>query len=202
MEDEISNLIKESQIEIKNVVEKIVNEIKPTVIFELTQNEKNYIDFELPFADEKLNLINALPGVYFIQINLVDFKLKFNCNSENWKERFTEFWENPIVNTDDESMPKIHNSNLKEIEESKEWVNLYLGKRMTLRSRVKEHLFKSPNKKTGALKLDKRVKDLNGVKFRLTTFSFPKSINEIDILLCSILENKTREELKPILGRK
>jgi hypothetical protein len=164
-------------------------------------NSLNYLEFQLPFTYEELNQISTNPGVYLIQVELESLIRAIQSNRINWKKDFKAFWRDPSINTPIESMPDIH-ENILNNTNNQEWINLYVGKRLNLKSRLKEHLFRSPHSKTGALKLDKRVDLLTNVKFRLATISFSQGETDMDQIICKIMEDKLRSLRNPILGIK
>ena len=150
----------------------------------------------------RINNLSEQPVIYLIQFDSESFLKMFKIEQQNWKQKFVEFWNDENINKEDESMPRVNEANLNTKTNFTGWIDLYVGKRLKVKSRLVEHLKKSPSKKTGALKLDKRINIHNGLKFRILTLTFDKINTEIELITCKVLEDTIRDLRKPILGRK
>ena len=151
-------------------------------------------------GDNDFSVITEKSGLYCFWINLSDWHKNTNQPWEELLELFSDEWLKPAENI--KYFPKSNKGNiektLKDSDES-EWIPLYIGKSEKVIDRVKQHVELAPEKKTYALKLNARAKQLEGAKIEIT--SLPLDVDKDNYFLVGLIEYLIRKEMLPIVGK-
>jgi hypothetical protein len=130
-------------------------------------------------------------GIYLFEI----YTGKKKAEIEEWKINFTKDWD--VKRLKNMHVPTSKIKRLKEHQELKEWMPLYMGKSAKISARLKEHLTLTKKKTTFALKLLIR-KEIHNQKFRL-------SYIRLDVdnysTIAPLMESILRKKINPIVGK-
>jgi hypothetical protein len=168
---------------LKNQYDELVQCLK-TIEFEVQFD----IELEKNIDLEKTKNLN-FSGIYLFEV-FIEKKDK-----EDWVSDFVKKWEDDLFKR--HWTPNTKKKRLKQQQDAKEWMPIYLGKCRNVGKRINEHFTLDLYKQTTAMKLLAR-ENLHGYKFRISTI-------KIDVFtydwIVPIAERELRNRYNPILGR-
>jgi len=150
--------------------------------------------------ENDLSSITDGAGLYCFWIDLSGWHKNTNQPWEELLGLFSDEWLKPAENI--KYFPKSNKGNIeKTLKDSARsgWIPLYIGKSEKVIDRVKQHVELSPEKKTYALKLNARAKQLEGAKINIT--SLPLDVNKDNYFLVGLVEYLIRQKMLPIVGK-
>lgn len=150
-------------------------------------------------AAERVNVPYDGAGIYLLW---ADFS-RWHHGRDNCDELFREFldkWDKPTEQIS--YFPKSNRGRSKTslgTYEPGTMVPFYLGKSEKVGSRIDQHLYLPPGKRTYALKLSHRSALLSGIDFKINWL--PLATTRDNYFLVSRVESLLRDRLNPIIGK-
>jgi len=200
--------IDEKLIEIdKNLTEQIkvlkeyINQDYFQFLCEFKKDELDELN-EIDFKQTKLQNARGIKGIYLFEIYKTE-----TSNYENWANEFKYRFRGNQKGDDERNglylkkwTPNIVNKRLqKHIENTDEWIPLYIGKSANISERIISHLYSKLGKPPSALKIKER-KNLKDERLRIQYIPFPSEIKEYETA-ATVLESALRKKINPISGK-
>ena len=150
--------------------------------------------------DNDLSVISDKSGLYCFWIKLTEWHQNSFDEWEDLVKQFADEWERPVGEI--QYSPKSNKGNrikrLKDYEDD-EWIPLYIGKSENVQKRVRQHIELAPEKKTYALKLKARSKQLEGAEIEVTSLELDTC--KENYFVVGLIEQLVRARMCSIIGK-